>query len=228
MIQTKDNKKLQFVPLNVVSFNDIKLNKKLINNDVYEKYEATAEISGQLIVCNDITKSKKSSKKLKKESYESYLISLQLRDPKKDEWIYNIIDGNAEQDKILYKDDKCIIIPTYIWNELDIEKMHILCLPLDKTIRTIRSLETKHIQLLNHMKETTLDVIREKYGLEKNELKIFFHYDPSTYHLHIHFVNILHKDCGSSVEYSHDFDTVLFNLSLDSDYYKKIMLNKRD
>jgi hypothetical protein len=29
------------------------------------------------------------------------------------------------------------------------------------------------------------------------------------------------------VEYSHDLDTVIFNLKMDSDYYKKIKLNRR-
>ena len=55
---------------------------------------------------------------------------------------------------------------------------------------------------------------------------MFFHYDPSTYQLHIHFANIAENN-GSSVEYSHDLDIVIFNLSLDSDYYKKVLLNVR-
>jgi m7GpppX diphosphatase len=77
------------------------------------------------------------------------------------------------------------------------------------------------------MKKITLEKIEEVYGLKEENLKMFFHYDPSTYHLHIHFVNTLYTDCGSSVEYSHDLDTVIFNLGLDNDYYKKIKLNRR-
>jgi m7GpppX diphosphatase len=69
--------------------------------------------------------------------------------------------------------------------------------------------------------------IEENYELKEENLKIFFHYDPSTYHLHMHFINTKNTKSGSSVEYSHDLDMVIFNLKLDSDYYKKINLNKR-
>ena len=58
-------------------------------------------------------------------------------------------------------------------------------------------------------------------------MKIYIHYNPSTYHLHIHFVNNLFHNISSSVEYSHELNNVIFNLELDSDYYKKIVLNKR-
>ena len=227
MIKTSDNTRLQFIPSSVVSFDTIKRNKKIMGNDIFEKYEAVAEMGGQLVVCNDVSKLKRSSRKTKAETYENYLETLQARMPEKDQWIYNIIDGTAEQDKILYRDDLCIVIPTYVWDETDIEKMHVLCLPTDITIRTIRSLEAQHIPLLNHMKQMAINAIKVKYNLNENELKMFFHYEPSTYHLHIHFVNLIHRDCGSSIEYSHDLNSVLFNLSLDSDYYKKITLNVR-
>ena len=98
---------------------------------------------------------------------------------------------------------------------------------MDKQLRTIRELTKEHIPLLEHMKKTTLEKIEKVYGLKEGSLKIYFHYEPSTYHLHIHFVNISYKDAGSSVEYSHDLDSVIFNLSLDSDYYRKIKLNRR-
>lgn len=217
----------QFIPYSVVSFDEIERGKQIMSNDVFEKYEAVAKVRGQLIVCNDVRKQKKHSKKIRSELYEEYLISLKMRDPKKDEWIYNVIDGLAEQDKILYQDKLCIIIPTYIWNESDIDKMHLLCLPTDKSLRCIRSLEQRHLPLLEHMKNVTFDVIKNMYDLSREEIKTFFHYEPSTYHLHIHFVNLLHKDCGSSIEYTHDLNSVMFNLSLDSDYYKKIQLNHR-
>ena len=77
------------------------------------------------------------------------------------------------------------------------------------------------------MKKITLEKIEEKYNLKEENLKMFFHYDPSTYHLHIHFINTEYTESWSSVEYSHDLDTVIFNLKLDSDYYKKIKLNRR-
>jgi m7GpppX diphosphatase len=77
------------------------------------------------------------------------------------------------------------------------------------------------------MKTVTLDVIREKYGLEEGDIKMYFHYEPSTYHLHIHFVNTVSNHLHSSVEYSHELNSVMFNLKIMSDYYKIVLLNIR-
>ena len=222
-----DSTKEKFIPNTVLSFPCIRKIKVVMENDSFTKYEAIAEVKGEYIVCNDITKLKKYSNLLIKESYEEYLDFLSKRDIEKDRWIYNIIDGLAEQDKILFRDNNIIVIPTYLWDSKNIEKLHILCLPIDKDLRTIRDLSLKDVPLLEQMKDITLNMIEKNYGLKEENLKIFFHYDPSTYHLHIHFVNTAYTESWSSVEYSHDLDTVIFNLKMDSDYYKKIKLNRR-
>jgi m7GpppX diphosphatase len=221
------SRKEKFIPNTVISFPSIRKIKTIMENDSFTKYEAITEVKGEYIVCNDITKLRQNSKRLVKESYEEYLEFISKRDKEKDRWIYNIIDGIAEQDKIIYRDSSLIVIPTYTWNSKNIEKLHILCLPINTTLRTIRDLSLKDVPLLEHMKTITLFMIEKKYGINEKHLKIFFHYDPSTYHLHIHFVNIANTECLSSVEYSHDLDSVIFNLQIDSGYYKKIKLNRR-
>lgn len=219
--------KEKFIPHTVMSFPNVRKVKLLMENDSFSKYEAITEVKGEYIVCNDITKLKKYSKTLVKESYEDYVEFIKNRDYEKDRWIYNIIDGIAEQDKIIYRDTVAIVIPTYTWDSKNIDKLHILCLPCDKTLRTIRDLTLKNVPILEYMKNITLKQIEKKYGLKQENLKIFFHYEPSTYHLHIHFINTGYTESWSSVEYSHDLDTVIFNLKMDSDYYKKIKLNRR-
>lgn len=219
--------KFKFIPNEVMSFANIRKIKTIMENDSFTKYEAITEVKGEYIVCNDITKLKKYSTRIIKETYEEYLDFLSKRDIEKDRWIYNIIDGVAEQDKIIYRDLSLIIIPTYTWDSKNIEKLHILCLPTNTSLRTIRDLSLKDVPLLEHMKAITLIMIEKNYGLKEENLKIFFHYEPSTYHLHIHFINTADTKSFSSVEYSHDLDTVIFNLQIDSDYYKKIKLNRR-
>ena len=225
---TIDHINYKFIPSKVSSFDTIVKNKKTMENDIYEKYEAIAEVAGELIICNDVTKMRRLEKKLVKESYQDYLKMLEKRDPKKDQWIYNVIDGLSEQEKVLYKDDLCIVIPTYMWDSKNIDKLHILCIPKDTNLRTIRSLTSEHIELLEHMKKVTLKNIKNKYGLDECYLKMFFHYDPTTYHLHIHFVNTAHYEARSSVEYSHELNNVIFNLSIYSQYYKVALLNIRN
>jgi len=228
MEQIIDNKTHKFIPSSVVSFTKIHLNKLILKNDVFEKWEAIIPVNGEYILCNNNEKIKKSSNRTVKESYNDYVEFLcDKHNIENDRWVYNILDGETEKHMVIERDNKCVVIPSYTWDTKNIEKLHILCMPTDKGLRSIRELTKEHIELLEHMKKTTVCIIEEKYGVKEENIKMFFHYDPSTYHLHIHFVNILYKEMESSVEYSHDLDTVIFNLGLDGDYYKKINLRKR-
>lgn len=224
---TINNINYKFIPSRFHKVDSIIKNTLLLKNDIYEKYSATAEIEGELIICNDVNQMRRFEKKIIRESYQDYLKYISKRDIEKDRWIYNIIDGISEQDSILYKDQLCLIVPTYMWDGKNMDKLHILCLPYDITLRSIRSLTSLHIPLLEHMKSVTLNIIKEKYGIDEYYIKMFFHYEPSTYHLHIHFVNVAHHDARSSVEYSHELNNVIFNLSICSDYYQRAILNKR-
>lgn len=227
MQQTIDNVNYKFIPSKVYSIDRTMKTKKIMENDVYEKYEATAIVDGELIICKDVTQMKQRVKKLVQEDYKTYLQTLEKRDAKKDIWIYNIIDGISEQEAILHRDDKCIVFINYFWDGKDIDKLQLLCMPIDKNLRCIRSLDASHIYLLEHMKQVSLQVIRDKYRLEEEYIKMYFHYEPSTYHLHIHFVNTASNQLHSSVEYSHELNSVLFNLKMISDYYKIVLLNVR-
>ena len=224
---TIDNINYKFIPSKIYSLDTIKKDELVLKNDIYEKYKATAEVEGELIICNDINQMRLSEKKIIRETYNDYLKYIKYRDPRKDQWIYNIINGTSEQESILYRDELCIIIPTYMWDGNNVEKMHLLCLPTDTTLRSIRSLTYSHIPLLEHMKRTTLNIIKQKYKIDEDYIKMFFHYEPSTYHLHIHFINVAHHDARSSVEYSHELNNVIFNLLICSDYYNIAVLNKR-
>ena len=219
--------KTEFIPDIVTSFIT---NEEILTNDTFTKYQATAVISGEIIIAKTPeTKKYEISKKKRiiKDTYERYLKFINSYNIKKDKWIYNIIDGISEQENILYRDDKCIVIPTYVWDTTNIDKLHILCIPTDINLRCIRSLTNEHIPLLNHMKKITIKTINKFYKLNEKNLKIYFHYTPSTYHLHLHFVNTEYVDSGSSVEYSHSIDDVLFNLELCSTYYQKIVFTIR-
>jgi m7GpppX diphosphatase len=222
-----DNMNYKLIPSRVSSLDRIKKNQLVFKNDIYEKYSATAEVECELIICNDINLMPRFEKKIIRETYQDYLKYIKYRDLKKDQWIYNIINGISEQELILYRDELCIVIPTYVWDGINAEKMHVLCLPTDITLRSIRSLTSEHIPLLEHMKFVTLYIIKQRYNIDEHYVKMFFHYEPSTYHLHIHFVNIAHHDTRSSVEYSHELNNVIFNIYICPDYYQRVILNKR-
>lgn len=226
-INKEDNKKYIFI-LQSSWIDKININDKNFSNDIYEKYNATlTNLSGELIICSDLTKLDIFCKKIISETYEEYEDFISKRNFNKEQWIYNILDNIAEQDKILYKDDLIVIIPNYIWDGGDIYKMYLLVFPMDKTLHSLRDLTSNHIDLLYWIKKKTLEIIKLTYNFNSDQIKIFIHYAPSSYHLHIHFVLITNNEVNSSVEYSHDIDTIIQILKIKSDYYQTIIMNKR-
>jgi len=206
---------------------NIKLCEMLLKNDVFEKYKCKIDLEGEIIICKDKSKSKNFINKIKKESYEEYLNIISNYNIEKDKWIYNIIDKISEEDKIIYESESIIIIPSYTWDNINIENFHLLTIPKNKKLRTIRDLIKDDIFLLKEMKDKTEEIINNKYNYNDNEIKMYFHYSPSTYHLHMHSCHVNNKEVNSSVEYSHDIDNIIFNIEMNSEYYKLINLKKR-
>lgn len=228
------NKNIKYTFIPKIDWNkNITLMDTIMSNDSYSKSNCNLNVDGEIIICNDLKKIDKFCKKIIQETYQEYLDFIIQRDFTKEQWVYNILDGISEQDKILYKDEKIIIIPNYTWtenkneNKNELSKLHILTFPMDKNIHCIRSLNSSHIELLSYCKTKTLEIIKNIYGFDQEKIKIFIHYAPTTYQLHIHFVLISNTDSNSSVEYSHELSNVIFNLSIKSDYYQIINMNKR-
>lgn len=201
----------------------------LWSNDIYEKYNATVQLNGELIVCVNPEKRKVLSKKIIKETYQEYLEYISKHNFTKEKWIYNIINGEAEQDSILFKDSEqqLVIIPSYTWDQTNKNKLHILGIHTNLEKRCLRDLTLEDVSWLKNALKVGAKTILEKYGLTKDKIKTFIHYEPSSYQLHIHFMNTEYVEGNSSCEYSHEVNSVIFNLQLDSDYYKKIKLLKR-
>jgi m7GpppX diphosphatase len=240
---TKDNN-YQFIPNSEYNLSHFTIQNKLFQNAQFCKYNVSLTITGELIEENinqeneKIKSNKNDSQKNQNqnknqqfiiipESYDDYLTFLHSYPSEKDQWIYNIINGKNEQDQIIFQDDQFILLPNYTWVNKKLNYMHLLSFPKDSTLRTLRSLEGKHVPFLKYLKKITCEKIKECYDLDENQMKAFIHYAPSTYHLHIHFVHIHHPTCESSTEYSHFLDDVIYNLSMQSDYYQNHDLRKR-
>lgn len=225
-LENFDKFKVTFIP-DSNSYSNLNIENKIQSNDIYEKYNATAIVKGELICCKDKTKITTRSNKIIYESYEEYLDIILNRDKSKDQWIYNIIDGIAENEFILYSDEDFLLVPNYTWDKKTIEKLHLLAIIKDRNLRTIRDLNNSHIDLLEKIKETGIMTLINKYEVDREEINIYFHYEPSTYQLHVHFTNVNNCYVKNSVESSHHIDNVIFNLSIKSDYYKIIKMIKR-
>lgn len=60
--------------------------------------------------------------------------------------------------------------------------------------------------------------------MEASQLRIYLHYQPSFYHLHIHFCYLRHEAPGILAEKAHLLSNVISNIEIAPDYYKKVTL----
>jgi hypothetical protein len=100
-----------------------------------------------------------------------------------------------------------------------LNELHILGIIRDKRLTSIREIRQSDIGMLIGIKDESILKIKNKYDLGWNKIKIFFHYMPSTYLLHIHFVHIEKCNHKSSVEQCIAFDDVIKNISINENYY---------
>lgn len=66
----------------------------------------------------------------------------------------------------------------------------------------------------------TKGAITERYYIPANQLRVYVHYQPSYYHLHVHFTKLGYEAPGSSVERAHLLSDIILNLQSDSEYYR--------
>lgn len=216
-INTIHNKNYKII-VNSKSINDLTILDKIEDNENYSKYNMF--VKGEIIIYNSTEIDEpRSNKTMIKETYEKYLTNNIHNNA---QWILNIINGITEQDDIIYKDDCFILIPNVTfkkYDKLNTESFHILAI-IKNYIKSLRDLTSDHIELLEYIYKTSIEKIKEIYDIDHNKLKVYIHYPPSTWHLHIHFCTIDNIN-SSSAEYTYMLDQVIFNLKLYSDYYKK-------
>jgi m7GpppX diphosphatase len=143
------------------------------------------------------------------------------------EWVYNILEHKSEVDKIIFEDldpkKGFILLPDYKWNGQN-ETMNLLAIVMDRKIKSLRDLNEEHLPLLENIRTNSLNAIREKFQIEKHEVRAYFHYQPSFYHLHCHFTFLGYDAPGIHCARAHLLDTVINNIKLVNDYYQRSSL----
>uniref|UniRef100_A0A915DUF6 m7GpppX diphosphatase n=1 Tax=Ditylenchus dipsaci TaxID=166011 RepID=A0A915DUF6_9BILA len=142
-------------------------------------------------------------------------------------WVHNLLDKKAEVDRIiLEEEDKStgfIVAPDLKWNGTDVDNLYLQAIVHRRDIRSVRDLTADELPLLEGIRDKVLQLLKEKWALSKGQVKMYFHYQPSYYHLHIHIINIKYEAPGLTST-SIDLFTVIDNLKLFPDYYKKATL----
>jgi hypothetical protein len=137
-----------------------------------------------------------------------------------------------DDEKLLrYHPDYFVITGTQ-WKDMNVDDLtnfRLLAFTRDARLRTIRDLTSDQIDLLRMMKEETLATIAHHFPAIAaadhhfpGNIRIFFHYHPKTYLLHIHFVH-----ASAPVEpHEYNFDEVMGILSDPVGFQREIEVRK--
>ena len=110
------------------------------------------------------------------------------------QWVYNILDGLKEQEDVIYRetgDEGFLLLPDLNWDRKTFESLHLLGIVERRDIWSVRDLKKSMVGWVSHMREKMLDATVKLYpGLDKDQLKLYVHYQPTYYHFHIHIVHV--------------------------------------
>lgn len=112
-------------------------------------------------------------------------------------WVFNILDGKAEQENVLFrseagdKKDDYLLAPDLNWDRKTVGSLHLLALVERRDIWSVRDLKKKDVAWLRQLRATLAKKVTELYeGVEADMLKFYVHYQPTYYHFHVHVVHV--------------------------------------
>lgn len=145
------------------------------------------------------------------------------------QWVYNILNHQQEADRIVFedphKDNGFVLLPDLKWDGKTVETLYLIAIVHRHSLKSIRSLTNEHLPLLYNIRDKGIATITKRYGIPRSQLRIYFHYQPSFYHLHVHFTFLKYDAPGIFCEKSHLLDTVISNIELLPDYYQRATLS---
>ncbi|KAM9519649.1 m7GpppX diphosphatase [Guaruba guarouba] len=141
------------------------------------------------------------------------------------QWVYNILEKKAEADRIIHENpDPCdgfVLVPDFKWNQNQLDDLYLIALVHRREVKSLRDLTAEHLPLLRNILQEGKEAIMKHFSVPGSQLRIYLHYHPSYYHLHVHFTALGYDAPGISVERAHLLTDVIDNLVLDSTYYQK-------
>lgn len=135
----------------------------------------------------------------------------------KKQWIYKIISGERENDRVIYQDEAIMMLPdTEAPNEAKV--LNWLVIFKDQTLLSMRSLDGRHVKLLKFI----LMKIKELLPPDMENHMTYFHYPPSVWQLHIHVA----APCDAlrttnSMQKVFFLEDVISNLTIDPYFFQK-------
>lgn len=103
-----------------------------------------------------------------------------LRDAGKLNWIFNILEGRAEQEDVILRHsdptDGFLLAPDLNWDRKTLTSLHLLALVERRDIWSLRDLTKEHVDWLKHMRQALIEAASKCYPeIEEDELKLYIH-----------------------------------------------------
>jgi len=125
----------------------------------------------------------------------------QQRDEGRLNWVFNVLEGRAEQEDVMYQEhgiEGFLVAPDLNWDRKTLTSLHVLGIVERRDIWSLRDLTIEHIEWLKHMRQKFIDTTVKLYPeVEKDQLKLYVHYQPTYYHFHVHVVHVMLEAGGT-------------------------------
>ena len=137
------------------------------------------------------------------------------------------MEKKTESERIVFEDtdptNGFVLLPDMKWDGKTIENLYLLAIVHEGSVGSLRHLNQSHVALLENVREKALSAIEQKYNVKRSKIRAYLHYQPSFYHLHVHFTHINFQVPGFP-ERNHSLNQVIENLKIDTDFYRKTSL----
>ncbi|XP_055437185.1 m7GpppX diphosphatase isoform X2 [Bubalus kerabau] len=141
------------------------------------------------------------------------------------QWVYNILDKKAEADRIVFENpdpsDGFVLIPDLKWNQQQLDDLYLIAICHRRGIKSLRDLTPEHLPLLRNILREGQEAILRRFRVAADRLRVYLHYLPSYYHLHVHFTALGFDAPGAGVERAHLLAEVIDNLEQDPEHYRR-------
>ena len=160
------------------------------------------------------------------ELYQDVTLPHIMNEQRSIQWMYNLLDHNEEVEKIIYEDPDpetgFILVPNRWSIELKPKYLRCLAIIRQRGLKSLRDLRASHLPLLRNLREKAVTILCGKFRLQPSQLRCYFHYQPSYYHLHLHITSMAFSP---GCDRSHLLDTVIDNIERYSHYYEEASLS---
>jgi m7GpppX diphosphatase len=145
---------------------------------------------------------------------------------KQTDWVRNIFDGKKEVDRVWLNTPDFVLVPDFKMDMTNPLSLYIQCIFKDAELKSVRNLTGNHLPLLRNARQAILKEAAKRHEVKENELRLYFHYYPTFWILHLHITPLKFWVPGGGMNVGRAIllDDVIQNLELKSDYYQQATL----